>query len=382
MRASVNAKRNVEQFRTDRARFVRITINATHSIRTLHRRVGDLCRATKTLPWPAAVRKRIFRGDFVHPLHKLQHINDGQYGNANSWIAKPRTGGWVQIELAEERLIDRIVWGRDRKESTAIGWRSTTHRVSVDGENWQRLPVRQTGCRTSKLTTPHQIYDFDSFSADEAQQGREWLAAVAATRLDRRRIELEKATLVYAGTFSQPGPTHRLYRGEPDAKREEVSPDAIAVDRATEFEQGFRRTEIVGLHLANWIASRENPLTARVIVNRLWQFHFGTGIVDTPSDFGRNGTTPTHPELLDWLAAELIDSGWSMKHIHRLILNSATWRQDSRPHADAMQSRCGLAVACGDFHRGGWRPKAIRDCILAATGSWNSQMGGPGIQRL
>ena len=88
--------------------------------------------------------------------------------------------------------------------------------------------------------------------------------------------------------------------------------------------------------IAKWIADARNPLTARVIVNRLWQFHFGTGIVDTPSDFGGNGTAPSHPELLDWLAAELVENGWSMKHMHRLILASETWRQASRPNEQGL----------------------------------------------
>ncbi len=247
--------------------------------------------------------------------------------------------------------------------------------VSVDGEKWStvassadRLPYKQ-----AEVAAP--IYDFDSFAAADAQQGREWFAQLQ--QLLSRRKELETGTLVYAGTFSQPGPTHRLYRGEPEAKREEVSPDAIAsigrLNLSKDTAEQNRR-----LALANWIASPENPLTARVIVNRLWQYHFGTGIVDTPSDFGRNGTTPTHPELLDWLAAEFIASGWSIKHMQRLILHSATWQQDSRPRADA--TRVDAAT------RGLWRfpprrleAEAIRDCILATSGKLQLQMGGPGF---
>ena len=78
--------------------------------------------------------------------------------------------------------------------------------------------------------------------------------------------------------------------------------------------------------LANWIASRDNPLTARVAVNHIWLRHFGQALVETTHDFGRNGSRPTHPELLDWLACELMDSGWSMKHVHRLIVTSQTYR--------------------------------------------------------
>ena len=87
--------------------------------------------------------------------------------------------------------------------------------------------------------------------------------------------------------------------------------------------------------LGKWITSTANPLTARVIVNRLWHYHFGAGIVETPSDFGINGGRPSHPELLDWLAAELMEHGWSLKHIHRLILTSVAYRQSGTPDAKA-----------------------------------------------
>ena len=89
--------------------------------------------------------------------------------------------------------------------------------------------------------------------------------------------------------------------------------------------------------LADWIASRENPLTARVMVNRLWQFVFGVGIVDTPSDFGANGTLPTHPDLLDWMAVEFMDNDWSIKHLLRQMLLSETFQQSSRPRTGALR---------------------------------------------
>src|SRR6202040_913397 len=82
--------------------------------------------------------------------------------------------------------------------------------------------------------------------------------------------------------------------------------------------------------LALWLTRPEHPLTARVLVNRLWQHHFGRGIVATPSDFGVRGEPPTHPELLDWLAVEFMNHGWSIKHMHRLMLSSATYQQSTR----------------------------------------------------
>ena len=92
------------------------------------------------------------------------------------------------------------------------------------------------------------------------------------------------------------------------------------------------------LSIAEWIASDENPLTARVMVNRIWQWHFGNGIVNTPNDFGNSGAPPSNPELLDFLASELIRSGWSIKHLHRLIVLSETYRQSNQVHANGQKN--------------------------------------------
>ena len=128
--------------------------------------------------------------------------------------------------------------------------------------------------------------------------------------------------------------------------------------------------------LAQWLASPGNPLTARVWVNRIWQWHFGRGIVETSGDFGTQGTPPTHPELLDWLANELIESNWSTRHIHQLILQSATYRQS----ASVSRSNFDLDPDCKTIWR--WTPRrleseAIRDSILAVAGKLEAFSGGP-----
>ncbi|GIT05105.1 MAG: hypothetical protein CM1200mP29_05160 [Verrucomicrobiota bacterium] len=183
---------------------------------------------------------------------------------------------------------------------------------------------------------------------------------------------------VYAGTFSQPGVTHVLYRGDPLAKRDEVGPDGIkalggvlGIVASTPEQQ--RR-----LKLAQWITTPDNPLTPRVIVNRLWKHHFGSGLAATPNDLGVNGVRPTHPELLDWLATELVASGWSLKQIHRLILTSSAWQQSSQPRKEALDVDSGSRLL--------WRfpprrleAEAIRDNILLAAGTLDSQMGGQGF---
>ncbi len=132
------------------------------------------------------------------------------------------------------------------------------------------------------------------------------------------------------------------------------------------------------LQLADWIASPENPLTARVIVNRLWQHHFGEGLVRSSNNFGFTGDRPTHPELLDWLATELIDSGWRLKHIHRLILTSATWQQSSlHPQHDAYVQKDSANRFLWRAHRRRLEAEAVRDAFLAASGELDLRIGGP-----
>lgn len=132
--------------------------------------------------------------------------------------------------------------------------------------------------------------------------------------------------------------------------------------------------------LAEWIASAENPLTARVMVNRIWQHHFGEGIVRTPSDWGMNGDRPSHPELLDWLAVQFVEKKWSVKAMHRLILNSNTYRQ-SVEHPEAV-----VQSAKDPGNRLLWRrnwqrleAEALRDSILSVSGSLTKSSGGPGV---
>jgi hypothetical protein len=130
--------------------------------------------------------------------------------------------------------------------------------------------------------------------------------------------------------------------------------------------------------LADWIASADNPLTARVAVNRIWQYHFGKGIVRTPSDFGATGDRPTHPELLDWLATEFVAKGWSWKAMHRLMVTSNTYRQSSRFNEKS--------ATVDSENRLLWRmnprrleAEIIRDSMLAISGKLNKEMFGPGI---
>jgi hypothetical protein len=184
--------------------------------------------------------------------------------------------------------------------------------------------------------------------------------------------------MIYAGNFTTPEATFLLNRGDPMHKRDLVTPASLSkfgerLNLPADAPDARRRLE-----LARWIADKRNPLTARVIVNRLWHYHFGAGIVDTPSDFGRNGSRPMHPELLDWLADELVQHGWSLKHIHRLIVLSATYRQSSASRPDGVAADAGSRLL--------WRfppqrleAEPLRDAILAVSGNLNLAMGGPGF---
>ena len=131
-----------------------------------------------------------------------------------------------------------------------------------------------------------------------------------------------------------------------------------------------------------WLTRPDHPLTARVIVNRLWQHHFGRGIVATPNDFGLQGERPTHPELLDWLAVELVENGWSLKHIHRLMVTSATYRMTSQVDPD--DANAVKAMAHDPDNKLLWRAnrrrlegEAIRDAMLQVAGELNFKMHGP-----
>jgi hypothetical protein len=161
--------------------------------------------------------------------------------------------------------------------------------------------------------------------------------------------------------------------------REEVTPGAIAavgppLALSADATESDRRAA-----LARWIVSPGNPLTARVMVNRIWQHHFGQGLVATPSDFGANGGRPTHPELLDWLAAEFVAGGWRMKALHRLMVTSAVYRQASAPRVEALVIDAGTQLL---WRFGPRRLEAepIRDSILAVSGALDLSPGGPGYE--
>ncbi len=181
-------------------------------------------------------------------------------------------------------------------------------------------------------------------------------------------------------------PSFVMKRGDFRSPGDPVEPAFIRVVNAMGMQVGSGNAESTTTGrrkaLAEWLTLPGHPLTARVIVNRLWQHHFGSPIVGTPNDFGVLGDRPTHPELLDWLASELIDGGWSLKEMHRLMLQSATYRQVSRPVGDSWKTATKKDpdnLLYSRMNRKRLEGEAIRDAILSVSGQLNRKRGGPGV---
>lgn len=192
----------------------------------------------------------------------------------------------------------------------------------------------------------------------------------------------QEMALCVKETGAQPAATHLLIRGNAQAPADEVQPGFPAVlgipDPVITAAPGGQSTGR-RLALAQWITSRENPLTARVMVNRIWQYHFGRGIVRSASDYGFQGIPPTHPELLDWLAAEFVDGDWHIKRMHKLIMTSKAWQMSSADNA-----ACSAKDPLNDYF---WRfelrrltAEEVRDSLLFASGQLKQEkMFGPSI---
>lgn len=212
-----------------------------------------------------------------------------------------------------------------------------------------------------------------------AYTNKETLAVAELTaevsELEKNRTPFTPGFLVTEGGFWTPK-TYLLFKGDHTQPRDELSPGILSAlnpnplppAKSLRPRSSGRRTA-----LAEWLFSRDNPLTARVMVNRLWQIHFSEGLQATPNDFGFAGARPSQPELLDWLAREFMRSGWSMKKMHRLIVTSATYRQGFSPTS-------ATEVALFD-HQQPHRLKAeeLRDAMLAVSGRLTPHAGGPPV---
>jgi hypothetical protein len=304
------------------------------------------------------------RGD-AHLLFGLRHT-----GASN---------GFLEADIDEVRLYDRAL----SAEQIAISARSGPRIITADA--------------IAQALTEAQRRQRDALLADLAKE-RKALQAIPPIPQG------------YAAVSRQPELTFVLARGDVESKRQPVSAGALSAVHALPDEFGLPAEASEGLRrlrLAEWIAHPENPLTPRVLINRVWHYHFGRGLVGTPNDFGANGERPSHPQLLDWLAAEFLAQGGRVKSLHRLIMLSATYQQSSNAeNARRLSAKAASSVPTSleqkldgvervptpsfqgakvdadnrllwHFPLRRLEGEAVRDAMLSVSGQLNSQMGGP-----
>ncbi|HLX62884.1 MAG TPA: PSD1 and planctomycete cytochrome C domain-containing protein [Planctomycetota bacterium] len=224
----------------------------------------------------------------------------------------------------------------------------------------------------------------DSKDAKAITQAKQAQYRALKKELDEsRKTKLESPGIKAMAVFENGRSGTKIFlRGNPNIEGDDVTPafPAILGDPAPKIPAAKADAKTTGKRrvLAEWIASKNNQLTARAIANRLWQFHFGRGICRTPNDFGQLGELPTHPELLDWLASEFVSREWKMKSLHKLIMLSSAYRMSSQDNAAALAKDPNNNL----FWRFDMRrlsAEEIRDSILAVNGTLNLKMGGPSI---
>jgi hypothetical protein len=325
----------------------------------LKRQVADLQRELASYqngpdPDPLVWAARLSREEQIAtPIELLNAISTLSKDRTSEQLAMIRTAHSEAMRRYHERLKRRVgTWTDTLSDEQRRG-------LDASSQAYLAIPREQ---RPNDVPTPlvNEYWKHDPGT----QKRKETIAEL------ENKIPATVTTLVMKQRTDNPKTYDRL---NPDSGIE-VTPDVPAALPPL-HHQGPVPTR---LDLANWAASPENPLTARVAVNRVWQYYFGTGIVETTDNLGMRAPPPSHPELLDWLAAELMDHGWSMKHIHRLIVTSATYLQRSDVRSDlqdidpqnrllARQNRLRLDA------------ETIRDTSLAASGILNMAIGGPSV---
>lgn len=270
--------------------------------------------------------------------HKLEPISQKDYYRLEAYFAA----------TSEHNIL--LASPADQKE-----WEAKTAQAKQEIQKVQARAKLATGAERDRL-----------IAEVEAMEDRlpPPLATVPSTRND----------------FSQRTAIHVLRRGEWESKGEPVGPRPLGILVDDELPELTADVPNPRTHLAEWLASPQQPLTARVIANRLWQAHFGVGIVKTANDFGVRGDPPSHPELLDHLAVRLMDSGWSLKWLQRQIVLSSTYRQSSySPNAAQHEKADPENRMLGRFSRRRLSAEELRDAMLAVSGRLHAQAGGPSV---
>jgi mono/diheme cytochrome c family protein len=278
-------------------------------------------------------------------------------------------------------------------------------RVNTTGSVWLGLTVGCCQCHNHKFDplTQREYYQLFAFFNNQDEPTLTLGPADAKAPAPGRRGGPAGVTTLVLQERATPRETHVLLGGDFTRPGARVSPGTPAVlpplparggggeresERATERDNGTASPPDAAalplpsaptrLDLARWLVSPENPLTARVTVNRVWGHYFGLGLVETENDFGTQGTAPSQPELLDWLASEFVARGWSLKALHKLIVTSATYRQSSaaRPELEAIDPRNRLLARQSRLRL---EAEVVRDAALAASGLLNPRVGGPSV---
>lgn len=386
LRPALRSRLNIDRIEPTIARRLRFTILATDGLEPCIDELEVLDTQGRNVALASRGTKVKTSGDtIVADTHYPEFIHDGLYGNSRSWLSNATNPSWIELEFPEEVEIERIVWSRDREEKL-VDRNITRYRIETSLEDNWKLVADSSDRRPMEKGM---IFDSNFITAgltdEDAREANRWLAE--KEKLEKKLKSLEAGQLVFAGMFRKPDEIHLLRRGDPEQPTEEVLP---AVPEAFGTVGGRKETseQERRLILADWIASPANPLTARVMVNRIWQGHFGSGLVQTPNDFGNNGLPASHPELLDWLASEFIRSGWSIKQMHRLIVLSKTYRQAgqqtvaNRARSDATKHAASIDADVRLLWRYPSRrleAEAIRDSMLAVSGLLNTKMYGRGF---
>jgi len=321
-------------------------------------RGGRYVRITATRLW-----KRT--GDYLFALGEMQVFSKGvevAHDSAVSALDSIESGRW-----SKRNLVD----GFDSRSALPdLSDPAVTAMVKQRDDLQLRLAALEAD-RQKEREAHTEPADRTARARLEAQQ-KDLQAQIAA---------LPPVPMVYGLVTHAPRPIFVLARGEVEQQGVQVHPGALScvAGLGSEFTKVAPDNEGAGrAALAQWIASPQNPLTWRSIVNRVWHYHFTRGIVDTPNDFGKNGSRPSHSELLDWLAQWFLDNGQSMKKLHRLIVLSATYRQSSAPEPVGSKVDADNRLLWR-MNRRRLEAEEIRDTILAVSGKLDTRMGGPGF---
>ena len=375
-RTSVNAELNIDRISPVVTKQIRFAIHETNNLEPCIDEFEIISSTGENVALASFGTTVIASGSRTQPnRHQIEFVNDGQYGNSRSWMSNEVGKGWLEFRLPEPVEIERIQWGRDRtkkyKDRLAIDYEIS---VGTTPGDWQLVASSQD---RAEFDPNDKGWRFRRDMLDTKQKTHADRLLNEKKKLTAEIARLSKSLQVFAGRFRQPDEIRVLRRGDPEQPLELVAaeiPDVFGSLESDELNDEPARREA----LADWIVDKENPLTARVMVNRIWQSHFGMGLVDTPNDFGRIGTLPSHPQLLDFLSREFMRAGWSMKTLHRRIVLSATYRQSSLIHEDGTERDADVRLL--------WRyptrrldGESIRDSILQISGELNQQAGGPGF---